>query len=707
MRAGPFSFQRVTAPKGLEDDHHGGEGCSEAGPVSRVGRHVEHKLGGMRRIVGVLLAVLVVAVAAIAIWRMSSRSVIDQPAESESMTRAVPAVTGVTTPGRRVIFVGLDGADWSLLDEYVANGTMPTLARLVREGTSGTVATLHPPLSPLVWTTMMTGASPLEHRVLDFLRVNPATHQREPITSDERAVPAIWNMATAGGRKVGALGFWATYPAETVNGLIVSDRLFTFLYSESTPPPGVVYPQSLQQWAADGLRQAEQEAGFDQLKAMLPWLTDAEYRDAAAITDPYAHPISALRRILIETNVYSNLGRDWSARNSPDLLLVYIQGTDSIGHVFAPYAPPRQPAIPEGDYARYSDVPRKYFAHIDAILEQYRQLAESSNSVLMLASDHGFTWGEGRPTELSSVANATAARWHRENGMYLLWGNGIQASPGHASHGSVQQLCATLLSLSGLPPGRDVLGPPLPGAPTAAASSAADYRRYYVKPAAPAATASTDSSRVDADAVAKLKALGYIGAGEEATGRAQGTRTAGSLNNEGLLLKQQNKIDEAIDAFDRALTVDPNLASALWNLSDLLFAQNRSLDKSDDLLVRAFAHSLPEGPKYLIGRAIGYQRSGQVDRSLRLLNTALASKPDDPEVLLFRGRYRVEAGDCASGLNDFRRATTLSPSNAAAFASQGLAELCVGERKAADASFRRSLALDPNQPKVRQYLEGR
>ena len=89
---------------------------------------------------------------------------------------------------------------------------------------------------------MMTGVSPLEHRILDFLRVNPATHQREPITSDERAVPAIWNMATAGRRKVGALGFWATYPAETVNGLMVSDRLFTFLYSEATPPPGVVYP---------------------------------------------------------------------------------------------------------------------------------------------------------------------------------------------------------------------------------------------------------------------------------------------------------------------------------------------------------------------------------------------------------------------------------------------------------------------------------
>ena len=83
---------------------------------------------------------------------------------------------------------------------------------------------------------MMTGVSPLEHRILDFVRVNPATGQKEPITSDERQVPAIWNMATAGGKKVGALGFWATYPAEPVNGLMVSDRLFTFLSAESTPP---------------------------------------------------------------------------------------------------------------------------------------------------------------------------------------------------------------------------------------------------------------------------------------------------------------------------------------------------------------------------------------------------------------------------------------------------------------------------------------
>ena len=33
-----------------------------------------------------------------------------------------------------VIFVGLDGADWELLDDYIADGAMPNLAALAREG---------------------------------------------------------------------------------------------------------------------------------------------------------------------------------------------------------------------------------------------------------------------------------------------------------------------------------------------------------------------------------------------------------------------------------------------------------------------------------------------------------------------------------------------------------------------------------------------
>ncbi|MBW8896075.1 MAG: tetratricopeptide repeat protein, partial [Acidobacteria bacterium] len=476
--------------------------------------------------------------------------------------------------------------------------------------------------------------------------------------------------------------------------------------SEKAPPPGVVYPASMESWAREGLTRAQNETGYDAVKAVLPWLTDAEYTQAAAVTDPYAHPVSALRRILIETKVYDGLGRDWLSRERPDLLLLYFQGTDSIGHVFAPYAPPRQTSVSQADYERYKDVPERYFAAIDQMLARYVALAQSTGSVIMLASDHGFLWGEGRPTTLSSAANTTAAKWHAENGIYLLWGPGISPSQGHAGTGKVDQVCATLLALTGLPPGRNLAGPPLSGAPAAAASNeTVDYRSVYT----PATTAQTtrggSESTVDEDTVAKLRALGYIGA-SEGKGRAFGTRTAGSLNNEGLLLKQAGKQKEAIDAFDTAISVDPNLASALWNLSDLLWSRSESLDKSDALLVRAFANGLPEGTKYLIGRAIGYQRNGQIERSISLLNQAAAAKPNEPDVWLFRGRYRVERGECAAAIDDFRRATTLSPDNAAAYASLGLAQACAGDKNAARTSLQKSLQLDPNQPRVREYLKG-
>ena len=97
---------------------------------------------------------------------------------------------------------------------------------------------------------------------------------------------------------------------------------------------------------------------FAELRKYLPWLTEQEYTAAVAVQDPYAHPVSALRRILIETRVYDDLARTWIQRAQPDLAIVYFQGTDSIGHMFAPFAPPKQPTIDQADYDRYSGVPR-------------------------------------------------------------------------------------------------------------------------------------------------------------------------------------------------------------------------------------------------------------------------------------------------------------------------------------------------------------
>jgi Tfp pilus assembly protein PilF len=611
-------------------------------------------------------------------------------------------VSEVASRARRtppLIFIGLDGADWQLLDGYMASGVMPNLRRLVTEGAGGVLETEHPPLSPIVWTTMMTGVGPLDHGILDFTRFNPLTHEKEPITSDERRAPAVWNMVTSGGKSVAVFGLWSTYAAEPVHGVNVSDRLFTFLYSETGRPPGTVYPPTREEWAGRGVSAAEESVGAH-MRRYLPSLTDAEFAELAKSKNPYGEPPAAIHRILEETEIYRRLAHDLLATRVPDLSIIYFQGTDTVGHVFAPFAPPKQAAVSQEEYDRYHEVPERYFGEIDAILGELMTVAARAGARIMIASDHGFHWKEGRPTQISSTNSATAAKWHRKEGIYVLQGPGIAAAPGHPFRGGVRQVAATLLSLSGMPaPANGLM--PLPGAPPPAAP--VDYPRWFKRadppPAAPV-------MRNSGEELAKLRALGYIGSNEsERSAIPQNdTRTAGWYNNAGLVLRDQHRIDDAIAAFERAHAIDPKYASAMWNESETLFDANRDLDRADALLVDALKSGLGDATKFAIGRAIVYQRSGRADRAGRLLDQAIAASPQDGELRLFRGRTRMERHDCAAALDDFRVATATRPNDPLAFASEGIARMCLGDVAGARESFRRSLQLDPNQPMLQQAL---
>jgi tetratricopeptide (TPR) repeat protein len=615
--------------------------------------------------------------------------------------RTVPEAAARARRAGPVIFVGLDGADWELLDGYLSAGAMPNLRRLVNTGAGGVLETELPPLSPIVWTTMMTGVSPLKHEILDFTRFNPTTHEKEPITSDERRAPAIWNMLTAAGKSVAVFGLWATYAAEPVHGINVSDRLFTFLYSEHERPPAAVYPATRESWAGDAVRGAEEAISAARMRTFLPSMTDAEYAALSRNTNPYSEPAAALRRILLETEIYRRLATDvLNGQRIPDVTIAYFQGTDSVGHVFAPFAPPRQPSVSEADYERYHDVPAHYFRDIDTLLGEFMALSEQRGATLMIASDHGFHWREGRPANISSTATATAAKWHRREGIYLLWGRGIAAVPNHPLRGAVRQVCATLLSLSGAPAALNGTAP-LPGAPAAGAS--VDYAQWFTPAPPPPATAAPGGS---AEEIAKLRALGYIGSGESTRSAVpqSTTHTAGWSNNAGLILREEHRLDDAIAAFDRALEIDPQYASAMWNLSETFFEAKRELDRSDALLVAATNKGLSDGVKFVIGRAIQYQRDHSEDRATRLIDSAIAANATDGELRMFRGRLRMDRHDCSAALEDFLAATQTRPNDALAFASAGLAQMCLGDARAARESFNHSLMIDPNQPILRQAI---
>ena len=122
---------------------------------------------------------------------------------------------------------------------------MPNWKRLVAEGWSARLETFFPLISPILWTSAATGATPDVHRVLDFQEVDPKTGAKVPISGSSRAVPAVWNVASAAGRKVGVVGWWATHPAEEVNGFFVSDRASPILFQD-LPLAGAAFPAALE-----------------------------------------------------------------------------------------------------------------------------------------------------------------------------------------------------------------------------------------------------------------------------------------------------------------------------------------------------------------------------------------------------------------------------------------------------------------------------
>ena len=245
-------------------------------------------------------------------------------------------------------------------------------------------------------------------------------------------MPAIWNMATAAGASVRVLGFWATYPAEPVQRPAWSRTGCSRSSTATSAAAGVGLPAVATGWARERLRTAQ--AASTSPRCTVPAVAGrGRVRDAAASADPYAHPVSALRRILVETAVYDALCRDWSSRElSPDLPIVYLQGTDSIGHVFAPLraAAPAAASTPT-TIARYSGVPGALLRAHRRLLGEYRQLAEAHGARADARLRSRFRWQEGGRTQLSS-AQRHRREWHREEGIYLLWGHGVQAGNGAA-----------------------------------------------------------------------------------------------------------------------------------------------------------------------------------------------------------------------------------------------------------------------------------
>ena len=378
----------------------------------------------------------------------------------------------MTGPARnKVLLIGWDAADWKVITPLMDEGKMPHLQKLVENGVVGNLATLYPPLSPMLWTSIATGKRPYKHGIYGFSEPTPDGKGIRPITNLSRRCRALWNLLQLEGMKSNVVGWWPSHPAEPIDGVMVSDmfqkhtgRLDSAKDNEGPAPqlhgqealdaihkrwpvrPNSIHPPHLVEPLRD-LRLHPQEISAEHIGHFVP--------DLSKVDQTKDHRLESIAKILCEcTSVHA--AATGIMQNEPwDLMAVYYDAIDHFCHGFMKYHPPRLPWVSEEDFEIYKNVVEAGYRYHDLMLGTLMHLA-GDDTTIMLVSDHGFHPDHNRP---ATVANEPAgpAEEHSHYGIVVLNGPGIKKDE-RIYGANLLDVTPTVLHAMGLPVGEDMDG---------------------------------------------------------------------------------------------------------------------------------------------------------------------------------------------------------------------------------------------------------
>ncbi len=258
------------------------------------------------------------------------------------------------------ILFGVDGADWEVVEWMWEQDRLPHLKRLADRGVAAPLETFHH-ASPVIWTSVVTGVMPDVHGITEF--VVPTADGDQPVSSTLRQVPAIWNMVTATGGRVAALGWWASWPAEEVNGTIVSDR------ATHKIPDRVWPPEYLAVFESKLARLRAEEKG------------------------------NKPNSMIEADRIFGRLAVDF-AREDYDLLLLYLRGVDISCHFhWRAFEPEAFPDASPSDLEVEREIIAREYELVDRTLGELLEASNPDINIIVM-SDHGFDAMDGVTTQI-------------------------------------------------------------------------------------------------------------------------------------------------------------------------------------------------------------------------------------------------------------------------------------------------------------------
>jgi len=351
---------------------------------------------------------------------------------------------------QRLLVIGWDAADWKVINPLLEKGEMPNLARLMSEGVHGNIATIYPPLSPMLWTSIATGKRAHKHGIHGFIEPTEDGMGVRPISNLGRKTKAFWNILNQHGKTSIVAGWWPSHPAEPIRGGMVSNHFP--LAAEDNPKkpmqPGAVSPPEIASDLSE-LRIHPIEITGDIIRLFAP-----DFRKVDQSKDKSLHDLAG---IIAETMSIHAAGTDLMERFEWDLAAIYYSGIDHFSHRFMRYhaGKVRGGGEQETDPAVYTGIVQNAYRYHDVMLGRLLTLAGPECAVMLL-SDHGFHSDKLLPDYIPAEAAGPAVE-HRHLGIFCLRAPGVPKGQ-EVFGASVLDIAPTVLHIFGLPAGEDMDG---------------------------------------------------------------------------------------------------------------------------------------------------------------------------------------------------------------------------------------------------------
>jgi protein O-mannosyl-transferase len=161
----------------------------------------------------------------------------------------------------------------------------------------------------------------------------------------------------------------------------------------------------------------------------------------------------------------------------------------------------------------------------------------------------------------------------------------------------------------------------------------------------------------------------------------------------GAVFLKENRYEEAIQQYQRAVKIQPRYEPAWCGLGTALQKQGR-----DDEALSIFLHALTidpgfAGAHYALGKA--YTRSGRYDEAVFHFRTVLQFRPDEALIFSDLGTALTHAGKIEEALACYHEAVRLQPDHAGYHNNLGMALVQAERVEEAEEEFRSALRLEP------------